>query len=325
MPAVAFADLLAVARSPVAHDALGIPTGGGWVLTALPEAEPTDVPIDAFARLACVLVAVAPRSHPLAGAVDVLVDDEAGAAEVTDAIDAHPVAATALALLLRGGHARSVDDGLVAESATYSTLQSGAEHRAWLDAHARPRRARATSAPVRVAREGSTLHVTLDRPDVRNAYDAATRDALLDACTIATSDPTIEHLLLDGAGPAFSSGGDLDEFGTLADPASAHVLRVARSVAAALHRLRDRTTVHVHGPCVGAGVELPAFAGHVVARRDATFRLPEVAMGLVPGAGGTVSIPRRIGRHRSAWWAITGATIDAPTALAWGLVDALTD
>ncbi|MDQ6696224.1 MAG: enoyl-CoA hydratase/isomerase family protein, partial [Actinomycetota bacterium] len=54
-----------------------------------------------------------------------------------------------------------------------------------------------------------------------------------------------------------------------------------------------------------------------------TFRLPELAMGLVPGAGGTVSLPRRIGRHRTAWLALTGASIDAPTALDWGLVDTI--
>ena len=55
----------------------------------------------------------------------------------------------------------------------------------------------------------------------------------------------------------------------------------------------------------------------------ATFRLPEVAMGLVPGAGGTATIPRRIGRQLTAWMALTGATVDALTALRWGLVDAL--
>jgi enoyl-CoA hydratase/carnithine racemase len=163
----------------------------------------------------------------------------------------------------------------------------------------------------------------LDRPDVRNAYNAATRDALLDALSIASADPGVTGIVLDGAGPAFCSGGDLDEFGTLTDPATAHVLRVARSVAHAVHEQRDRTTVHVHGACIGAGVEVPAFAGRVVARGDATFRLPEVSMGLVPGAGGTVSLPRRIGRHRTAWMAVTGAVVDAPTALEWGLVDEL--
>jgi enoyl-CoA hydratase/carnithine racemase len=79
----------------------------------------------------------------------------------------------------------------------------------------------------------------------------------------------------------------------------------------------------VQGACHGAGVELPAFAVRVVADPAATFTLPEIAMGLIPGAGGTVSITKRIGRHRTAWLAITGKALDAETALDWGLVDEL--
>ncbi len=79
----------------------------------------------------------------------------------------------------------------------------------------------------------------------------------------------------------------------------------------------------VHGACIGAGIELPAFARRVVAREDTWFQLPELAMGLVPGAGGTVSIPRRIGRQRTAWLALTSQRIDAETAWRWGLVDEL--
>jgi enoyl-CoA hydratase/carnithine racemase len=79
--------------------------------------------------------------------------------------------------------------------------------------------------------------------------------------------------------------------------------------------------VEVHGACVGAGIELPAFARRVVARSDAFFQLPEVAMGLVPGAGGTVSIPRRVGRQRAAYLCLSAVRLDAETALAWGLVD----
>ena len=74
---------------------------------------------------------------------------------------------------------------------------------------------------------------------------------------------------------------------------------------------------------MGAGIEVPAFAGRVVATADAAIALPELGAGLVPGAGGTVSIPRRIGRHRTALLGLTGSPIDAPTALAWGLVDAV--
>jgi enoyl-CoA hydratase/carnithine racemase len=102
-------------------------------------------------------------------------------------------------------------------------------------------------------------------------------------------------------------------------------VRTTRNAGIQLARLADRAHVFVHGPCVGAGVELPAFARRVTARSDATFLLPEVAMGLVPGAGGTASIPRRIGRHRTAHLAIAGRPIDAATALDWGLVDAVDD
>ena len=77
------------------------------------------------------------------------------------------------------------------------------------------------------------------------------------------------------------------------------------------------------GGCIGAGIELPAFGARLLAAEDAFFELPEVGMGLVPGAGGTVSLPRRIGRQRTAWMALSGLRVDAPTALAWGLVDEL--
>jgi enoyl-CoA hydratase/carnithine racemase len=155
---------------------------------------------------------------------------------------------------------------------------------------------------------------------VRNALDAAMRDALIDALAVAEAEPTLA-VELAGAGAGFCSGGDLDEFGTLADPASAHRLRLDRSVGLVLAGLADRTTALVHGASAGSGVELAAFAGRVVAAPDATFELPELSMGLVPGAGGTVSVTARTGRHRCAWLALTGERIDAPTALAWGLVD----
>ncbi|MBV8691282.1 MAG: enoyl-CoA hydratase/isomerase family protein [Actinobacteria bacterium] len=234
------------------------------------------------------------------------------------------VAARALDLLLFAAESLDVPRALVVESATYSLLQAGPEHQAWLAARP-PRRAPVDEAePVRVSRAGDELRLTLNRPHVRNAYNAAMREALLDGLAIAGADPDV-RVVIDGAGANFCSGGDLDEFGTLADPASAHLLRVARSVGRAVHELRERVTFVVHGACVGAGTELPAFAGRVVARPDATFRLPEVAMGLVPGAGGTVSLPRRIGRERAGWLARSGEAIDARTALEWGLVDSVED
>ena len=82
-----------------------------------------------------------------------------------------------------------------------------------------------------------------------------------------------------------------------------------------------RTTAFLHGACVGAGIEIPAGAGHVVAAPDTRLWLPELQMGLMPGAGGTVTIARRIGQRRMLFWALTGRQIDARTALEWGLVD----
>jgi enoyl-CoA hydratase/carnithine racemase len=229
--------------------------------------------------------------------------------------------------MLRGGDARSIAEGLVAESTTYSMLQSGPEHRAWL-AHRDQTRGRRHRPPtssadaVLIARDGDALHLTLHRPAVHNAFDASMREALLDGLAVAQADPRV-RVVIDGTGPSFCSGGDLDEFGTLADPVSAHLIRLGRSVGRALAALADRVTFHVHGACAGAGVELPAFSRQVIAAPDARFWLPELSMGLVPGAGGTVSLPRRIGRQRTARLALLGTPIDAITALDWGLVDQL--
>lgn len=253
-----------------------------------------------------------------------LVDVVAGTDEdldvLTDGIGRAPVAAAATALLLRSAPRRTVEEGLVAESAVFSTLQAGAEHRAWRD-HT-PRRGRADDdAPrVGVERRGSTLELCLQRPAAANALDVRMRDELLEVLAVVEASPELQ-VVLRGEGPSFCSGGDLDEFGTAPDPATAHLVRLRRSIGAVLARVADRVTVLAHGTSAGSGVELAAFAGRVVAHPEARFVLPELSLGLVPGAGGTVSLTRRIGRHRTAWLALAGTGIDAATARSWGLVD----
>ena len=102
-------------------------------------------------------------------------------------------------------------------------------------------------------------------------------------------------------------------------------MRLHRSAARAIWTVRDRVVVRLHGACIGSGIELAAFASRVVVAPDARIGLPELDMGLIPGAGGTVSLPARIGRHRTMALALRGQTIDAATALAWGLADAPAD
>lgn len=96
-----------------------------------------------------------------------------------------------------------------------------------------------------------------------------------------------------------------------------------RSIARLLAAVAGRVEVRLHGACIGSGIELGAFAGRVSAAPDVSIGLPELGMGLIPGAGGTVSITRRIGRHRTCWLALSGARLDADTARSWGLVDAV--
>lgn len=282
---------------------------------------------ESLARLPCPSVAV--RRQPPAGLAselldrfDVVTESDAKAEPVLAGIARSPIAATVLAQLLRVGEGLSRADGLVAESLAYAALQAGPEFAAWRSA--RPPRRRATdrgAPPVLAERTGGRLSITLHRPEKHNAFSAGMRDALAEALLVAVADPSIIEVVLTGAGPSFCSGGDLEEFGTLPDPATAHIVRSTRSAAALLVACADRTRAVVHGACIGAGVELPAFARRVTARRDAFFQLPELSLGLVPGAGGTVSLPRRIGRQRTAWLALSGERIDAETALAWGLVD----
>ncbi len=235
-----------------------------------------------------------------------------------------PLASTALAILLRGAEGRSTHEGLLAESATYSALQGGPEFLRWRATTPRRNRAPVATAAVRVERQGDVLTIELHRPARHNALGHEMRDGLLDALAIATADPAV-RVTLRGAGASFCSGGDLDEFGTTPDPTSGHLIRLALSIGAVLDPLAHRTTVHLHGSCIGSGIELAAFGGHVVARASTTIALPELGLGLIPGAGGTVSLPRRIGRHRTALLALTRHPISAFTALAWGLVDHVVD
>jgi len=236
---------------------------------------------------------------------------------------ANPIAASSFALLLRSAEGLDVPAGLVAESATYSALQAGAEFARWRAG--RPVRAAGPAADrVRIEREGDLLRVTMTRPARRNALDAPMRDALAEAFALAVADPDA-RLELRGEGPDFCAGGDLDEFGSRPDPALAHLTRLTRSPARLLHTAGARTTAHLHGACLGAGIELPAFASRIVAAPDTSIGLPEVSLGLVPGAGGTVSLPRRIGRQRTAWLGLSGHRVDADTAVRWGLVDDVAD
>lgn len=297
---------------------------GAEALTAVPELLPaivvgTGASADETDLVGLDLVLT---EEPSPGSIDHL-DLVASSRLVLEAVAASPMAAVILAQILRAGEHRSEAGDLLYESLAYSALQTSGVFQAWLATRPEPQVEDIVDAKnlVLIERDSDQLFLTLNRPERRNALGAKLRDALCAALIDASADPTISMIHLAGAGPAFCSGGDLNEFGTAPDGGAAHLVRATRSAGLHVAAQRNRVTCHVHGACVGAGIELPASAGEIIAKPDAFFRLPEVAMGLIPGAGGTMSIPRRIGRHRMNWLAISGAVINVDVALDWGLID----
>ena len=299
---------------------------GSPVLVVELDAPDTSFPSPAGRRVAglpAVLVGVHPGGldgvpAPLAALFDVVVADPE---PVVATVEAAPQASVTLALVLRATPALDVPAALAAESAAYSMLQSGPEFARWRASRCSGPPAAEAGPTVLAERTGPCLHITLNRPARHNAVNATLQQELVEALLVAAADASIEQVVFDGAGPSFCSGGDLAEFGTLPDPATAHLVRLTRSPARLLAELAPRLEVRLQGACIGAGIEMAAFAGRVVAHPDTLISLPEVSLGLIPGAGGTVSLPRRIGRHRTAELALTGLKLGAAEALRWGLVD----
>ena len=249
-------------------------------------------------------------------------DLEAALARIAGQVAGQPAAAAACAQAMRASQQLGFEQALVQESLAYSMLLASQGFQGWRAAN--PPRSRPDDPGPRViiSEDDGGLCLRLNRPTARNAFDARLRDELCAALGFAAEHPDAPPVILSGEGPAFSAGGDLHEFGQATDPGQAHLIRVLRSAVQGVRDLGPRITARLHGACVGAGIEVPAAAARVVAADGTFFRLPEVSMGLIPGAGGTATIPRRIGRHRACWMAISGEDIDLPTALVWGLVDA---
>ena len=327
-------ELGALARRPLA----GVVSpfdGSPYVLLRLdesaagPAGEADPAMVRWLRRQPCPVIAIAEAGvHvDLQRACDVVVAEPADLEPVLRNVHDSPLAAMVLVQVLRVTERLPVEQALVVESLAFATLQGGPEFRRWLDGRPPPRTTDDGSAgpPVVVERHGDDVAIRLNRPSRRNALSVEMRDALYEALELVAADSTIQTARVSGNGKCFSSGGDLEEFGTAPDPASAHAVRSLRLPAGALLQCIDRVEFRLHGACVGAGAELPAFARRVCAQRDTYFQLPEIRLGLIPGAGGCVSIPRRIGRQRAAYMALSAARIDVQQALAWGLVDAIVD
>jgi enoyl-CoA hydratase/carnithine racemase len=271
------------------------------------------------------LIGLGDASHPLAPTLDAVVESPVSVDALVRQVGRAPRAAALAAQLLRGLEGLPTDRALQFESSCYGLLQGSEEHVLWLAARAASPQQSAAAGAVVLDRRGPELILTLDRPLARNAIDRVMRDQLVEAFSVAAADPEVRAIKLRARGAAFSVGGDLDEFGTTRDPATAHLIRSRSLPALAIGARADILDVHVQGACVGAGLEIAAFAARLTASSHAWFQLPELSMGLIPGAGGCVSVPRRIGRQRTLLLVLSGRRINAQTASQWGLIDSVRD
>lgn len=169
---------------------------------------------------------------------------------------------------------------------------------------------------VTVSRRGNTIEIELNRPDKKNAITSDMYATMADALAQAEADPSVRSVLLSGAGSAFSSGNDLQDFlaGSMDDDPP--VLRFLQALAGATVPI----VAAVHGPAVGIGATMLLHCEHVVAASDTVLRFPFVSMALVPEAGSSLLLPRVTGYLRAAEILLTSQKIDAESALALGLV-----
>lgn len=173
---------------------------------------------------------------------------------------------------------------------------------------------------LRYEKRGAVAVVTLDRPEVLNAYNVAMRDDLYAVLGAADEDPDVRALVLHGRGRAFSSGGDLTEFGSTRSPLVARAVRWRRDVWGRLLALRAVTIAAVHGWAAGGGMEMALLCDLCVAADDASFALPETGLGMIPGVGGTQTVARHAGLARALDVVLSGRRLDARAAHAAGLV-----
>ncbi len=177
------------------------------------------------------------------------------------------------------------------------------------------------SEHVRMQRDGAVMTVTIDRPKALNALNAAVLDALHAVFTDIQNDRELAVVVLTGAGgKAFVAGADIAEMVDLT-PEGAHAFALkGHAVCALISRVGIPVIAAVDGFALGGGLELALACDFIVASDKSRFGQPETKLGLIPGFGGCVRLPRRIGKAAAAQWIYSSDIIDANTALRMGLV-----
>ena len=163
--------------------------------------------------------------------------------------------------------------------------------------------------------------ITINRPDKRNALDAATHGQLLAAFDVMRRNAAVRVVILTGAGKAFVSGADVKEFTGKSPVDMLHRLLQEPSAIEAADAFPKPLIAMINGYCLGSGNELAMACDIRIASEDARFGQPEINLGMMPGGGATQRLPRLIGLGKALWLMYSGALLDSSEAMRMGLVD----
>ena len=174
---------------------------------------------------------------------------------------------------------------------------------------------------VLYSKHGPIARVVLNRPGVINAYNIQMRDELFQALEAVRDDLDVRVAILSGAGDrGFCAGADLTEFGTAPSQVIARQVRWERDVWGLFLEIEKPLIAVLHGAVIGSGVEIACLCDIRIASEDAVFSMPEVALGMIPAAGGTQTLPLTIGVGPAVDVLLTGRSVQAEEAYALGLV-----
>lgn len=177
---------------------------------------------------------------------------------------------------------------------------------------------------IRLETEGALGVLTLNRQERLNAINREMTGELQDAVTRLEADGDVRVLIVTGAGRAFCAGADIKERAErLDDMAAARTSAALSPTFRRLERLPQVSVAAVNGVAAGGGLELAMACDLRIASTEARMALPELTLGILPGAGGTQRLPRLVGPARAKEMMLFGKFVDAATAEAWGLVNAV--
>ncbi len=177
---------------------------------------------------------------------------------------------------------------------------------------------------LKYSKQGRVACISLNRPEVLNAFNVQMRDDVWEALAAVEDDPDVGALLVTGEGRAFCAGADLTEFGSAPSPVEAREVRWERDVWGRWWSLIKPVVTAVHGYCIGSGLEMALLSDLRLAAEGTVFAMPEVRLGMIPAAGGTQTLVRACGESAALDLLYTGRRFDAAEAIRLKLVTRVT-